>query len=524
MAYLYDYNAKFGDQVIHAGDKLLVTYNVESKNTNIPGHDSVAPEKDELSIDVYEDAPTGGSLNLIDTIRIRPASNTFISAPQTKNLLVYDNRYLIVGLPTLGVSYVGIHMGAIFVYDLEELAQSQSPDGLGTYPKVAIYNPTDEWTLGGSIKFVSENGVQKLATTLNERPSGSGELHIIDIQELLSMAPSTYGDTAFSYGTLNNTAVIPYPSGRGVSDGLSHVESTETNRVTMSSGNEKFVYEYNTSTGSWGTSPSSSVDLLSEGYTDGSQWNELTVSDDTTIREMSTSITVFDEYKKAIILDGSAGGQYPSDNNTKIKHMSSVFDISSATKPVHIVGQNPIPDISLVSGPPSTNPTLVNLGIGKVAGVYWNFYSDGTWRVWTYKSSTGTEDRLEYYGNWLSGPMNNGETYHLYCHAIEINGEPFNIVQTNGDGQLILEGDNENALVPGVTLAGSGVRPSYMFGWNHVSRSEVAAGHLKFTETDPSLNQNYSGYAIIKYYVDGPPTMLPSENSFRFDYTLADSV
>ena len=537
MAYLYDYNAKFGDQVIHVGDKLLVTYKVEGKNNNIPGHDAVASEKKSLSIDVYNDAPNqDGSLSLIGTIT--PAAGQSISGVNftigltygLQDILVYDSRYLIVNLPEFRIAYNGLLNGAIFVYDLNEISQSShttSYGSLSTYPKVAIYGNAEDWTFGGAIKLISENGVEKISATNTRRDGTSQSLQIIDIQELLSLSPSTYDHNLYHYSELNNTTIIPLSVDQGafsLSDGLYHSASTESDRVTLSNATQKIVYEYNTSTGSWGTTPSSTVDLLSEGYTDGSQWSDLLVSDDMTLRQGSAdTVTVFNENKGAIKLWGGAG-QYPTSSNTETKHIDSQFDISSVTTPVHIVGQNPIPDISLVSGPASTNPTLVNLGIGKVAGVYWNFYSDGTWRVWTYKSSTGTEDRLEYYGNWLSGPMPYDATYSLSCHATEINGQSFSLVQTNGDGRFILEGDNENALVPGVTLAGSGVRPSYTAGWDHISQSEVAAGHLKFTETDPSLNETYSGYAIITFSVTGPPSMLPSENSFRFDYTLADSV
>jgi hypothetical protein len=524
MAYLYDYNAKFGDKVIHAADKLLVTYNVGYTNNS----SNLVSEMNNLSIDVYEDAPVGGSLNKIT--RIYPRGGTtnsgvtyYVGSTAPSNMVVYDDRYLIVDYAQFRTYSNGLLNGGIFVYDLNELAQYQyTIDGKEyTYPKVAIYNPdggasaSSAWTLGG-LKLISENGVEKLATKRDTRDGSQSELHIVDIQEMLSLPTSAYGDgNVFSYRDLNNTIIIPLPSGGfGLSDGLYHTSSTETDRVTMQIVDQKIVFEYNTSTNSWETSPSTTVELISEGYTDGSDNVDLIVSDDVTIREgISGSVTIFNEHKRAFRLAGDAG-QYPSANNSTTKHMDPEFDISSAVTPVSVVGQNPIPDISLVSGPPNN--------LGKFAGVYWNFYPDGTWRVWTFASTT---ERVDYYGNWLSGPMPYGVTYSIACHASEINGSPFSLTQTNGDGRFILEGDNENALVPGVTLAGSGVRPSYMSGWNHVSQSEVAAGHLKFTETDPALNQDYSGYAIITFSVNGEaPSMLPSENSFRFDYTLADSV
>lgn len=531
MAYLYDYNVKFGDQVIHAGDKLLVTYKV-SVMDNSTNHEPVAPEKKSFSIDVYNDAPNlDGSLSLIGTIT--PAAGQSISGVNftigltygLQDILVYDSRYLIVNLPEFRVAYNGLLNGAIFVYDLNEISQAShttSYGSLSTYPKVAIYGNDEDWTFGGSIKLISENGVEKISATNTRRDATSQSLQIIDIQELLSLSLSTYDHNLYHYSELNNTTIIPLSVDQGafsLSDGLYHSASTESDRVTLSNATQKIVYEYNTSTGSWGTTPSTTVELISEGYSDGSQWSDLLVSDDMTLRQGSAdSVTVFNENKGAIKLWGGAG-QYPTSNNTETKHIDSQFDILSSQVAVSVVGQNPIPDISLVSGPPSTNSLLTDLG--KFAGVYWNFYSDGTWRVWTHGSSI---QRSDYYGRWLSGTMPYDATYSLSCHATEINGQPFSLVQTNGDGRFILEGDNENALVPGVTLAGSGVRPSYMAGWDHVSQTEVAAGHLKFTETDPSLNETYSGYAIITFSVSGPPSMLPSENSFRFDYTLADSV
>lgn len=534
MAYLYDYNAKFGDKVIHAADKLLVTYSIEHKNTasNLM-HISDVPDMNNLSIDVYEDAPVGGSLNKIATICPRSGTTNsgvtyYVGSTAPSNMVVYNDRYLIVDDIQFRTYLNGLLNGGIFVYDLNELEQYQyTIEGKEyTYPKVAIYNPdggeiaSTAWTLG-QVKLISENGVEKLATKRSTRDGSQGELHIVDIQEMLSLPTSAYGDgNVFSYRDLDNTTIISLPSGGfSLSDGLYHTSSTETDRVTMQSVDQKIVFEYNTSTNSWGTAPSTTVELISEGYTNNDPYIDLIISDDVTIREGQSEVTIFNESKRALRLWGAAG-QYPSANNSATKHMDPEFDISSAVTPVSVVGQNPVPDISAVSGPPSTHPSLVDLG--KYTGVYWNFYADGTWKFWTYGSST---ERVEYFGNWLSGPMPYGVTYSISCHASEINGAPFSLIQTNGDGRFILEGDNENALVPGVTLSGSGVRPSYMAGWDHVSQSEVAAGHLKFTETDPALNQSYSGYAIITFSVNSEsPSMLPSENSFRFDYTLADSV